>query len=124
MAENKAENLYATRDETVTQQFIDTLRRSEHLEPEKALAAAILEDAIHEYRKYRRAQHATGKARFREAEHWLLHPGNGWIFSFENVCGLLGLDPEYIRRELRKDMGNPMEKENPVQHSGMRKRAA
>jgi hypothetical protein len=93
-------------DSSDAQQFLDTFRRSEYLEPETALIAAILEDAIHDYHKYRRARDAAGKERFREAEEWLMHEGNEWIFSFGNVCEFLGLDPEYVRRELRETEGS------------------
>jgi len=40
--------------------------------------------------------------RFREVEEWITHEGNEWIFSFDNVCEFLGLDPEYLRRGLRE----------------------
>jgi hypothetical protein len=89
-------------DSSEAQQYLDTFRRAEYLEPEKALIAAILEDAIHEYHKYRDARDAAGKERFREAEEWITHEGNEWIFSFDNVCEFLGLDPEYLRRGLRE----------------------
>jgi hypothetical protein len=88
-------------DTSAAQQYLDTFRRSEHLEPERALIAAILEDAVHEYRKYSRSRDLKGKERFREAEEWIMDKGNDWIFSFDNVCELLGLDPDYIRRGLR-----------------------
>jgi hypothetical protein len=87
-------------DSSAAQQYLDTFRRSEHLEPERALIAAILEDAIHEYRRFRRARDTKGKERFREAEQWIVHGGNDWIFSFENVCDFLGLDPDCMRRRL------------------------
>jgi len=89
-------------DSSEAQQYLDTFRRAEYLEPEKALIAAILEDAIHEYHKYRDARDSAGKERFREAEEWITHEGNEWIFSFDNVCEFLGLDPEYLRRGLRE----------------------
>ena len=85
-------------DASVQQQYLDTVRRSEHLEPEKALLVAILEDAIHTYRKYRMARERAGKERFREAEEWIMGGGNDWIFSFNNVCELLDLNPDYVRR--------------------------
>jgi hypothetical protein len=94
-------------DTSMVQQYLDTFRRSEHLEPEKSLLAAILEDAIQEYRKYSRSHDANGKKRFREAEEWIMRGGNDWIFSFDNVCDLLALDPEYVRRGLRETLGTP-----------------
>ena len=121
-----AENIFSiTSDDTlIMQQYVDTLRRSEHLEPEKALVAAMLNDAIHEYRKYSRARDANGKKRFREAQEWIMHRGDDWIFTFDNVCEVLGLDPEFVRRGLRDTKGKPLEKENPLHRDGTGKRAA
>lgn len=55
-------------DTTIPQQYFETLRRSEHLEPEKTLLLTMLEDAIHDYRKYSFARDPVGKERFQEAE--------------------------------------------------------
>ena len=110
-------------DSSETEQFLDTFRRSEYLKPETALIAAVLEDAIHDYRKYRGARDHSGKERFREAEEWLMHDGNGWIFSFANVCDFLGLDPEYVRRGLLGMKGSGSDVEKP-QRLNARPRAA
>lgn len=93
-------------DADAPQRFFDTFRRSEHLEPEKALLLAILEDAIHLYQKYRGARDRVGKERFREVDDWFMHEGNHWLFSFENVCELLALDPQYVRRGLLASQGH------------------
>jgi hypothetical protein len=87
-------------DTTVPEQYFQTWKRSEHLEPEKALLLAILEDTIRDYQKYKSARDKFGRERFQEAEAWIIAKENDWIFSFENVCELLGLDPSYLRREL------------------------
>jgi hypothetical protein len=89
-------------DTILPEQFMDTMRRSEAVQPEKALLIALLEDAIHNYRKYSTARDRAGKEHFHEAEHWIMHSRDHWIFSFENVCDLLSLDPEYLRRGLRE----------------------
>jgi len=89
-------------DLSLAQQYFDSLRRSEHLEPEKALLIALLEDAIDTYRKFSRAQDREGKEQFREAEKWIMALDDRWIFAFNNVCELLDLDPDYIRRGLRE----------------------
>jgi len=116
-----AENIFTTTsgDTSTAQQYLETFRRSEHLEPEKALIAAILEDAVHEYCKYSRARGLKDKERFREVEKWIMHRGNDWIFSFDNVCELLGLDPDYVRRGVRET------KNEHAEHRGeIRRRAA
>lgn len=116
-----AENIFTTTsgDTSTAQQYLETFRRSEHLEPEKALIAAILEDAVHEYRKYNRAHDPKEKERFREVEEWIMHRGNDWIFSFDNICELLGLDPDYVRRGVRGT-----ENEHTEHRNEMRRRAA
>jgi hypothetical protein len=52
----------------------------------------------------------------------------GWdsdlIFSFDNVCDLLGVNPEYVRGGLRENLGTPAEQEESVHRDRMRKRAA
>jgi hypothetical protein len=111
-------------DAAVPERFFDTFRRSEHLEPEKALLLAILEDAVHCYRKYRVARDRTGRERFHEAEDWIMGGENDWIFSFDNACELLGLDPQYLRRGLRDWSAEEAEPEKPRRRGGLRGQAA
>ena len=87
-----------TGDNTLTQRYVDIYCRSEHLEAEKSLLSAILDDAVQEYRKYSEAHNAEGKKRFREARDWIIREGKDWIFSFDTICDILGLDPDYVRR--------------------------
>ena len=120
------ENIFTnTSGDTLTvQQYGDTFQRSEHIEPERLLLAAILQDAVEEYRKYSRANNAKGKRRFSEAEEWIMYDGNDWIFSFDNVCNSLGLDPEYIRHRVCETQGKPTKEEKPLHRARMRRWAA
>ena len=34
----------------------------------------------------------------REAEQWIMTDDDQWVFSFRNVCSVLGVNAEYIRR--------------------------
>ena len=43
-------------DRAVIEQYFDTFRRAEYLEPEKVLLLAVLQDAIHCYRKFSAAR--------------------------------------------------------------------
>jgi hypothetical protein len=117
-----AENPFTigTDDTLVGPQYLDTFRRSEHLEPEKSLLAAILEDAVREYRKYNGAHDPKSKSQFNEVAEWFNRRDKEWIFSFENVCELLGLHPEYIRRRLLEAQGEAAEENRQSRH----KRAA
>ena len=121
MTENSFTNI--TGDTSGMQRYLDTLRRSEYFEPEKLLLAAILEDAIQDYRDFRQANDKSGKARFHEAERWLMSEGDGWIFSYDNVCDLLGLDRRYVRHAIREIPSKTTEKKNRDREPGS-KRAA
>lgn len=84
-------------DTSVAEQFFDTMRGSHHLTPERDLLIAILEDAIYNYRKYRRARDPEGERHFREAKEWIMGGNDDWIFSFNNICELLDPDPDTVR---------------------------
>ena len=116
--------VFTGNDTTLRDQYFATFRRSEHLEPEKALLMAILEDAIHCYRKYRAARDRAGRERFREVEQWIMEEGDDWLFSFNNVCELLGLDPQFIRRGVRELSASPAEPERPRRRAGAHRHAA
>jgi len=89
-------------DTLLPDQFLDTFRRKLHLEPEKKLMLAILEDAVACFQKYVVARDGKGKALFRETEDWVLEDHGDWLFSFANVCETLGFEPEYLRQGLIK----------------------
>jgi hypothetical protein len=118
------DSMIAAGDSSMAEQYLDTFCRSEPLEPERTLIAAILEDAVHSYRKYGQARDRHGKKRFREAEEWLMEDGSDWIFSFRHVCEHLGLEPNYVRRGLRKVKGRIKVQEKPRHRRGIRRRAA
>ena len=117
-------SVFTGNDTTLGDQYFATFRRAEHLEPEKALLMAILEDAIHCYRKYSAARDHAGRERFREAEQWIMEEGDDWLFSFENVCELLGLDPQFIRRGVRELNANPTEPERAHRRARPHRQAA
>lgn len=74
------------------------------------LLLALLEDAIHCYQKYARSRKSRERRLFEDARYWIMDEreshrrrdqGNG-TFSFEQVCSILGIDPEYLRAGLRR----------------------
>jgi hypothetical protein len=71
------------------------------LEPEIRLMAMILEDAVNCFQRFAGADSNPDLGEFRAAERWLFGGEKDWIFSFENICSCLGLDPLYIRSGLR-----------------------
>jgi len=78
-------------------------RRTRHLLlPEQKLAVAILEDAIACYQHYARSRGERAEANYREAEEWIMKPERHWLFSFERICELIALNPDYIRAGLKR----------------------
>jgi len=67
--------------------------------PERALMRAMLQDAI----LCLIGEAAPAKDRVRlaaDARYWIESHSVGWVFSFENVCDVLGIDADYARRHL------------------------
>jgi len=89
-------------DTLLPDQYLETFRRKFHLEPEKKLMLAVLEDAIACYQKYIFAQDGKGKIMAQETEQWLLDDNSDWLFSFDNVCETLGFDPAYMREGMMR----------------------
>jgi hypothetical protein len=70
------------------------------LERERRLVLAILEEAVRSYQHYAFATNRRGRRLFGETCEWFDSHDNTWIFSFENICTVLDLEPQYIRRGL------------------------
>lgn len=95
--EEKVTSLFQP-DTLLPAQYFETFRRKAHLEPERRLMLAVIEDAIIAcFQKYASARDAKGKAVFRDAEGWILEDDRDWLFSFSNICEVLGFDPQYVR---------------------------
>jgi hypothetical protein len=83
-------------------QFYGAGGLSRKLEGEKRLMIAILKDAVECLEKYRDAGNALGRIQYQNAIEWVEDTGTEWLFSFTNICDLLGFDPHYMREELLK----------------------
>ncbi|HSE86971.1 MAG TPA: hypothetical protein VLJ79_12170 [Candidatus Binatia bacterium] len=87
-------------DILVTVQYLATYRRRFHLQPEQLLMLAVLEDAVVCFQDNLTAVTPRKRALFREAEEWILDDDNSYLFSFDNICEGVALDPNYVRRGL------------------------
>jgi hypothetical protein len=83
-------------------QYFESVHRKSRLDPEQRLMLAILEDAIACFQKYVFAQRRRGRTLFAEAEQWFAESDSDYIFSFENICEVLGLNGEYLRQGLQR----------------------
>ena len=76
-------------------------RPNRFLQPELELMLAVLEDALHCYFTNVQMRRRREKKIFKETEEWFFSSSNEGVFTFENICSLLGIDPGYIRRGLK-----------------------
>ena len=83
-------------------QYFDRIQIDASLQPEKRLMLAVLEDAVGTFQKYADVSGRRARRLFAEAEEWFASNDQQWPFSFVSICQGLGLEPEYIRRGLRR----------------------
>ncbi len=69
-------------------------------EPVVRLIEAMLRDAVECFQKHLFASKRKHQDAFREAELWICSTDRSWPFAFENVCDILGIEPNYLRRGL------------------------
>jgi hypothetical protein len=86
-------------------QYADLVRRNHVIEGELKLLLAVLEDAIRCYLRYANSQDGERRREFIEVRNWFegtkAGVRRGDIFSFENLCAALGIEPRYLLDRLR-----------------------
>lgn len=70
------------------------------LSPEEQLMVSVLEEDVADFKRYMFAHDKKGARRFAEAESWILSDDSDSVFSFSNCCGVLGIEPGYLRKGL------------------------
>ena len=83
-------------------QYFEAMRKKHLLEGEKRLILSVLEDAVECFMKCINASSSKGQRLFRDADEWIALEDKRWVFSFDNVCDMLDINPEYMRRGLRE----------------------
>jgi hypothetical protein len=79
-------------------EILEMLLKKNIREGEEGLMLAVLTDAIEYFQRYVLAKDERGKKLFQEAEEWFLEEESDWFFSFQNICEVLRLHPDYIRQ--------------------------
>ena len=62
---------------------------------------AVLEEALRCFQYQFCTRRVEANRLARDAEEWFFSDATSWPFSFVNICTILHLDPDYIRRGLR-----------------------
>jgi hypothetical protein len=84
-------------DTLLPSQYVDRVRGRREYDPERRLMVAVLESAVNDYVKAAGARDPQRQELFCEVEQWVESRDPSWLFSFENICDVLDLDPEYLR---------------------------
>jgi len=66
---------------------------------ERRLMVAILADALDCFQKNLCARTSKRRRLFREAEQWIFSDDSHWVFSFCNICDVLGFDASALRAQ-------------------------
>ncbi len=72
------------------------------MERERRLILAILEEAVRQFQRHAFSSNRRGRRLLGEVCEWFDASDDPWIFSFENICFALDLDPDYIREGLAR----------------------
>ncbi len=103
MADNVVSDTFAhllQPDTLLPSQYFSALRRKGAHEPERRLVVAVLQDAVDCFQKHLAARDRRARQLYLDAEEWIGSDDRSWPFSFENVCDLLQINAEYLRRGL------------------------
>ena len=82
-------------------QFFYGRKKNEAMEPLKRLMLAVLADAVRCYQTGFDTRATSRRRAFLQAKQWLFGARADGPFSFENVCYVLDITPDYLRQMLR-----------------------
>jgi len=89
-------------DTLLPAQYFAAFAREGGLVRERRLMLAVLQDAVECYQKYALARDPRGRLLFEDAQEWIESGEREWAFAYENICEVLSLNAEYIRKGLSK----------------------
>ena len=89
-----------TPEQILPGQFQDLWHHSMKLTPERLLAVAVLWQAAMDLKKFRYAPRRRKQRLYREAYQWVASNDRDWPYSFVNLCDMLSVSAQYLRREL------------------------
>ena len=107
-------------DYLLPMQFLDTFRRTTYQEPERVLMLAVLQDAIDCLQKHATCVGGKKKKLFDETVGWIQTEDEDWLFSFNNVCDTVGLNPGRLRSALLEMVAEKDRVKQPRLRSGKR----
>src|SRR5260221_900159 len=87
-------------DAALPSQFDEIWHKTRAISPERALALAVMWEAVLDLDKYRFAVRRRQQRLYWEAYQWVTTNDRSWPFAFVNLCDALGLTVEPVRKQL------------------------
>ena len=95
-------------------QFAEIWHKTRAVTPERALALAVMWEAVTDLDKYRYATRRRQQRLYWEAYEWVTSDDRSWPFSFVNLCDALNLAVEPVRQQLLREMKPALSAEKPA----------
>lgn len=81
-------------------QHFAAIQRKKFPSGEHRLLVALIQDAVECFQKHQHSRDSKRRQLFLDAQVWIGSEDDRGVFSFNNVCMLLGMDPNYVRQGL------------------------
>jgi hypothetical protein len=91
-------------DAALPSQFDEIWHKTRAISPERALALAVMWEAVLDLDKYRFAVRRRQQRLYWEAYQWVTSNDRSWPFAFVNLCDALSLTVEPVRKQLLGEM--------------------
>jgi len=85
-----------------TQFFTEPGRPNDYVSGAQRLMFAVLQDAVAYWFRYSDGKTSREQRLFQETYEWFWTQAPSGLYAFENICDVLKLDPDYIRRGLMR----------------------
>jgi DNA-binding XRE family transcriptional regulator len=108
-------------DVLVPSQFFGARRHIEETGP-RALMAAVLEQSVDLLLGAARSHRTFGSTTMRRELAWIESTDRTYVFAFENVCDVLGIDVDAFRRQVRARIADPVDAPAPPPSAWDRRR--
>lgn len=83
---------------------------------------AVLEEALVTFQRGLNSPRPEQRRHFHEVDRWVSSIDTDWPFAFENVCGCLRIDADYIRTGLRRLKREALAASRSIHKSGRLRR--
>ena len=89
-------------EDLIPVQVNDPMMARTRMSGEFRLMWAVFEDGLDCFLRYANHPSPTMQELFHEAREWIESEEEEWLFSFISICNAFQIDPDYLRRGLRR----------------------